>query len=261
MGAAALLAAVLLLSLAPATVGTPAPASHALVVRVASHGACAVTEHETTCTMHPARKLAAGRTYLVVAFAHGPNASAGYLADSEGDSFDQVWYCWLDNGIFGHTAIFVGNVTLEHPWAYALTLHAAGEAEYAEVVLVANPSGSVELDAISLGCPDHSTQTTGLELNASVSTHHARDLGVFLFAVINNTTVHCLSRSATVLGRCGTAASGPFLYGISTPALAVARLRQNGTETASIELRGGSCAVDEGCPWMDVVVALYESPS
>jgi hypothetical protein len=259
--ATSLLATALLL---PSVTAMPSggSAGPAVSIKFASFGSCAGIG--TTCTTHPAGGDPAGTKYLVLAFVHGPTGASGAVSDSVGDTFHLVSTCWLDNGIFGHTAIFESNVTLRSPASYAVNMTPpAREEAYLKVALAFNQGRNDRTDVLSNTCVNHWTRPSYRSLPASFATSLAGDLTIYLWVLGqangSQTPVSC-GHGSTILMSCGSTLSGPsYNRGLSWPAFARETFSTAGVETASITISGGGSAVAP-CPWDVSYVALTAYP-
>jgi len=236
---------------------TPLP-----TVRFASFGSCA--GEYVNCSTHPATRDPAATKYLIVAFVHGPTGSPGAVSDSQRDRFHLVSTCWLDNGIFGHTAIFEANVTLRSPATYSVNLTPpAGAEAYLEVALAYNQGTNDRTDLLSNTCANHWTSPSDRKLPASFTTRLAGDLTIYLWVLgqANGSTTPVTCRhGTTTLMACGTPVSGPsYNKGLSWPAFARETFRTFGIESASIKMGGGGCA-RAPCPWDISYVVLTSDP-
>jgi hypothetical protein len=229
-------------------------------VDLASWGACAT--HNATCTFHPAVHDPAGLTYFIVAFVHGPGAAPGAVVDSLGDTFHNLSYCWLHNGVFGHTVIYVGNATLRHPANYAFTLQVAtplvggvgriGSGEYVEMAMAFSGAITTRTDAWANSCENHWTNATQTTLPVRTPGSRAGDLAIYYYALgeANRTTgpISCAPDVSTVAS-CGVWLSGSaYGNGLSWPSLAYAYFDYTNGGNGSIEASGGGYGVSP-CPW------------
>lgn len=231
-------------------------------VQYASYASCAAMF--APCTVHPALGDPSTTKYLVIAFVHGPTGQPGTVVDSQRDLFHLVTSCWLDNGIFGHTAIFEANATVRASANYTVSATpGTGTEAYLEVVLVFNTAAAVRTDAISNTCVNHWTRPTHRTLSGTFTTPLSGDLAIYLWVMGqangSSVPVSCGLGTATILS-CGTDISGPsYEKGLSFPGLARASFSTAGTETATITLKGGGSA-HAPCPWDVSYVALTSDP-
>ncbi len=209
----------------------------------------------TLCAIHPAVGDEGGKPYLVLVVLHGPGPRPGAVWDSYGDTFANLSYCWLHNKLFGHTAIDAATVTIGDPDRYTVDVGLASNSEWVEVAVVGDAGAGDRIDQVSNSCADFTANSPHSTLSATFNASAPGDLGILGWAVINTTALTCSSGTATLVGPCASAVSGPYGVGQSTPALAYETFASAGPQTGTIGISGGGCA-NTGCPWMFYAVAV-----
>jgi len=256
---AAIVALVLLLAFLPTAGARPAlnGVTPGPTVQLESYAVCATT---TLCTVHPALSDPPHASYLVMVFVHGPGGKTGTIFDSQGDPFHNLSYCWLDNGIFGHTVVYLANATIANPLTYRVSLNPHyGQGEYMEVALAYAGAVKIHLDAWSNTCANHWTNSTQDVLPVHFAGGFLGDLGVYFYVLgqanLTQGTIHCYSDLATV-ATCGTSLSGnAFGLGLSWPSLAYANFDYAKGGNASIRASGSGYGTAP-CPWDVSYLAL-----
>jgi len=221
-------------------------------VSLAGEGFCATKN--ATCSFVPAPHARSGGTYLVVAFVHGPGQLAGTVSDSLGDPFHLVSYCWLDNGNFGHTELFLGNATIRSPSDYRLVLSVANRdsGEYLEAALGYAGGVPIRVDGFSNTCANRWTNTTQTVLPTTSAATKVGDLGLYLWVLgeanFTEGPISCASAASRVL-TCGTPLSGyGYGLGLSWPSLAYQEFAYSRGGLASIRASGGGFGTAH-TPW------------
>lgn len=221
---------------------------------------CATT---ASCTVHPAASLVAGQRYVTVAYVHGLGRYSDTVTDSLGGKFHLMGICWLDNGIFGQTQVWITNATLVSPARFAVTLtitNPPGQ-EYLEVALASDPGSADRVAAWSSTCANHWSRPGQTYLTVPFTVPQPHDLGIFLFVLghANGTvgTITCGSApNLTAVVSCGTSLSGTaYGNGLSWPAFAFQNFPQAGAEAATIEVGGGGFG-EAPTPWDVAYVVL-----
>jgi hypothetical protein len=216
-------------------------------------GSCATDQATCTVGFSVARA-----PYEVVAFVHGPGPVYG-TATVNGAALHLVGGCWNDTGVFGHTALYVGNVTSA---VVNVELHVASpligvSGEYLEVALAFAGSVAISFDGWANGCALR--WATGTVIGTAYPGTATGDLALYLFTMgQSNGSVGDLScgSDAAIVATCGTPLSG-IVYGVglSWPSLAYASFVSARGGTGSIEVHGGGWG-EHATPWAVAYVAL-----
>lgn len=249
---------VALMSAPPVAASTPASKPHAAPSLIA-YGECGVPVDQS-CSVHPDANLTAkhrmvrGDWYLVVAVVHGPYATPAVVSDSYRDTFVNESYCWLDDGVFGHTQVYASWVKVRAPAHYAVTASKWGSSEWMEVAVV---SGHKDLiGPVTNTCAHTNITSSNVTITADYSVS-GPSLAVIAWVIGGNSTFTCTSGSSVLLGTCGSSVSGTS-YGIgqSWPGLSYVPKTAGGNGTGTISVSGPGCDNLSYCKWADAVVTV-----